>query len=53
MTRPGRELQEQIGDNIGDWVDTVVRSNRRLQATLSQVQTVLDRCARTLQEAAS
>jgi len=53
MTRPGRELQEQISDNLGDWVDTVVRSNRRFQETLSQVQSVLDRCTRTLQQAAS
>ncbi|MGH9394560.1 MAG: hypothetical protein ACRD1E_10355, partial [Terriglobales bacterium] len=53
MTRPGRELQEQINDNLGDWVDTVVRSNRRLQQTLGRVQSVLDRCTRTLEQAAS
>ena len=49
MSKPGRELQEQIGDNLGDWADDLVRSNRRLQQTLSQLQTLLERCNRTLE----
>jgi hypothetical protein len=51
MTRPGRELQDQIGDNFDDWTDTVARSAHRLQLTLRQVETVLDRVNRTLQQA--
>ena len=52
MSKPGRELQEEIGDNIGDWADNLIRSTTRLQRTLSQVQTMLDRCARSLQQVA-
>lgn len=50
MTKPGRELQEEISDNFGDWADNLIRSNQRLQHTLGQIQTVLDRCNRTLQQ---
>lgn len=50
MTRPGRDLQEQISDNFGDWVDNVIRSTHKLQQSLNQVQTVLERCNRTLQQ---
>lgn len=50
MTRPGRDLQEQISDNFGDWVDNVIRSTHKLQQSLNQVQTVLERCNKTLQQ---
>ena len=50
MTRPGRDLQEEISDNFGDWVDGVIRSTHRLQQSLNQVQSVLERCNRTLQQ---
>lgn len=52
MTPRGRELQEQISDNFGDWVDGAIRSNHRLQQTLTQVQGVLERFNRTLQQVA-
>ncbi|HUX66793.1 MAG TPA: hypothetical protein VMV31_04820 [Terriglobales bacterium] len=52
MTRPGRELQEQISDNVGDWVEGAVRSSHRLQQTLTQVQKALDRFSRTLEKVA-
>ncbi|MGH9417318.1 MAG: hypothetical protein ACRD01_11895 [Terriglobales bacterium] len=51
MTRPGRDLQEEISDNFSDWVDNVLHASRRLQQTLNQVQNVLERCNRTLQQA--
>ena len=50
MTKPGRDLQEEITDNFSDWTDHLIRANQRLQTTLSQVQTALDRCNRTLQQ---
>lgn len=50
MTRPGRDLQEDISDHFGDWVDNVIRSTHKLQQSLNQVQTVLERCNRTLQQ---
>jgi hypothetical protein len=53
MTRPGRELQEEISDNFGDWMDTILRSTSRVQQTLAQVQKALERCTRTLEQAAS
>ena len=52
MTRPGRELQEEISDNFGDWMDTVLRSSTHLQHTLAQVQRALERCNRSLEQAA-
>jgi len=52
MTRPGRELQEQISDNFSDWVDGAIRSNDRLQQTLAQLQKVLERFNRTLEKVA-
>ncbi|HVA62106.1 MAG TPA: hypothetical protein VNF74_00160 [Terriglobales bacterium] len=52
MTRPGRELQEQISDNFSDWVDGAIRSNHRLQQTLAQLQKVLERFNRTLEKVA-
>jgi uncharacterized protein YfdQ (DUF2303 family) len=51
MTRPGRELQEQVSDHFGDWADNLVRTNHRVQDTLSQVQALLDRFNRSLQQA--
>lgn len=51
MTRPGRDLQEEISDNFSDWVDNVVHASVRLQRALQQAQTVLERCNRTLQQA--
>ena len=51
MTRRGRELQEQVSDNFGDWADNLVRTNHRVQDTLSQVQALLDRFNRSLQQA--
>jgi hypothetical protein len=50
MSRRGRDLQEQLGDHLGDWMDNLMRSSHRLQHTLSQVQTVLERCNRTMQQ---
>lgn len=50
MTKPGRELQEQISDNFGDWADNLIRSNHRLLQTLSRLQTVVERFNRTLQQ---
>ena len=50
MTKPGRDLQEEITDNFSDWADNLIRANQRLQKTLSQVQTMLERCNRTLQQ---
>lgn len=52
MTRPGRELQEEISDHFSDWADGLIRSNHRLQQTLNQVQGVLERFNRTLEQAA-
>ncbi len=52
MTRPGRELQEEISDNFGDWMDTVLRASNRVQHTLAQVQRTLERCNRSLEQAA-
>ena len=52
MTRPGRELQEEISDHFNDWADGLIRSNHRLQQTLNQVQGVLERFNRTLEQAA-
>ena len=52
MTRPGRELQEEISDNFSDWMDSALRSSTRLQHTLAQVQGVLERCNRSLEHAA-
>lgn len=52
MTRPGRELQEQVSDNFSDWMETVLRSTTKLQHTLGQVQKALDRCSRSLEQAA-
>ncbi|MGH9468317.1 MAG: YtxH domain-containing protein [Terriglobales bacterium] len=53
MTPQGRELQEQIKDNFGDWVDNLERSSERMAETLSKVQSVLERCNRTLHQMAS
>lgn len=50
MTKPGRDLQDQISEHFDDWTDNLIRSNHRLQQTLNQVQTVLERCNRTLQQ---
>jgi hypothetical protein len=50
LTKPGRDLQEEIGDHFEDWVDGLIRSNHRLQQTLGRVQTVLERCNRTLEQ---
>ena len=52
MSKPGRELQEQISDNLGDWADDLMRSNQRLQKSLGQLQSLLDRCNRTLEQVA-
>lgn len=52
MSRKGRELQEQLSDNFGDWMENLMRSSHRLQHTLGQLQTALDRCNRTLQQMA-
>jgi hypothetical protein len=52
MTRPGRELQEQVSDNFSDWMETVLHSTTKLQHTLGQVQKALDRCSRGLEQAA-
>lgn len=52
MTKPGRELQEEISDNFSDWADNLSHSNRRLQDTLNQVQSLLERFNRSLHEAA-
>jgi uncharacterized protein YukE len=51
MTRPGRELQEQVSDNFSDWMETALRSTTRLQHTLGQVQKALERCNRSLEQA--
>lgn len=50
MTRPGRDLQEQVSDNFNDWTDGLVRCSHNLQQTLNHVQTVLERFSRTLRE---
>ncbi|MGH9475826.1 MAG: hypothetical protein ACRD1C_05800 [Terriglobales bacterium] len=52
MTRQGRELQEQISDNLGDWVDNLSTSGRKLAESLGKVQSVLDRCNHTLERMA-
>jgi|GEM_PF-1967442 hypothetical protein len=52
MSRKGRDLQEQLSDNFGDWMDNLMRSSHRLQHTLGQVQTVLERCNRTMEHMA-
>ncbi|MGH9481860.1 MAG: hypothetical protein ACRD1L_07175 [Terriglobales bacterium] len=53
MTKPGRELQDEFSDHFGDWMDSLMRSNHRLQHTLNHLQTVLERCNRTLQKVAN
>lgn len=53
MTKQGRELQEQISDNLGDWVDNLNESGRKLSHTLAKVQSVLEKCNRTLDRVAS
>lgn len=52
MTRQGRELQDKISDNFGDWVDNLERSGHRLSDTLEKVQAALARCNRTLEQIA-
>lgn len=52
MTKPGRDLQEEISDHFGDWADNLQHSNHRLQETLNQVQSLLERFNRSLQQAA-
>ncbi|TAN22021.1 MAG: YtxH domain-containing protein [Acidobacteria bacterium] len=52
MTRQGRELQDKISDNFGDWIDNLERSGQRLSDTLEKVQSVLARCNRTLEQIA-
>lgn len=52
MTRQGRELQDKISDNFGDWIDNLERSGQRLSDTLEKVQAVLARCNRTLEQIA-
>ncbi|MGH9484470.1 MAG: hypothetical protein ACRD1F_05385 [Terriglobales bacterium] len=52
MTPQGRDLQETISDNFGDWVDNLEHSGQLLADTLSKVQSVLARCNRTLEQMA-
>lgn len=52
MTKPGRDLQEEISDHFDDWADNLRHSNHRLQETLNQVQSLLERFNRSLQQAA-
>lgn len=52
MSRRGRDLQEQLGDHFDDWMENLMRSSHRLQHTLGQVQTILERCNRTMQQMA-
>jgi hypothetical protein len=52
MSPRGRDLQEELGDHFGDWMDNLMRASHRLQNTLGQLQTVLERCNRTLQQMA-
>lgn len=49
MTRPGKDLQEQVSEHCSDWADNLARSARRLQQSLQQVQTVVERVGRTLE----
>ncbi|MGH9488221.1 MAG: hypothetical protein ACRD04_11615 [Terriglobales bacterium] len=52
MTRRGQELQEQISDNFGDWMENLSSSGQRLAKTLGKVQSVLERCNRSLDQMA-
>lgn len=52
MTKRGRELQDEFSDNFGDWLDSIIRSSRRLQQTLEHLQTAVERGSRILEKVA-
>jgi transcriptional regulator len=53
MTERGREVQENIADNIGDWSDQLLKLNRKAQEKLAQVQSTLEHFTDTLDHVAN
>lgn len=51
LTDKGRETQERLSSNVGDWVDKLLRINEKVQEKLQQTQSALEHFSRALQEA--
>ncbi|MGH9540504.1 MAG: hypothetical protein ACRD2H_01305 [Terriglobales bacterium] len=50
LTDTGRETQEKLSTNVGDWVDKLLRINEKVQEKLQQTQSALEHFSRALQE---
>ncbi|HZT74956.1 MAG TPA: YtxH domain-containing protein [Terriglobales bacterium] len=52
LTDKGRETQEKLSTNVGDWVDKLLRINETVQEKLQQTQSALEHFSHALRESA-